>query len=148
MDGNRFLKITSTAFTPFLRDLGFSIEKPSISGRYYQVRYIGQFHIVTIAYEPGDNAFFVMVSTGKNNQLLDIDDRSKAPRLTDLNKRYMKMVTIEERLTNEAFFKTIEPQDKEENLLLKAAKELRLVLPKHMQSVGWVEARSPTNTAI
>lgn len=45
----------------------------------------------------------------------------------------MKTVTDEERSANEAFFKSVAVQDKEEYLLLKAAKELRLVLPRYLK---------------
>jgi hypothetical protein len=44
----------------------------------------------------------------------------------------MHTITKEERLENEVIFGAIEPRDNEERLLLKAAKELRLVLPKYL----------------
>ena len=96
MNGNDFLRITNSAFTPFLRDLVFVMDTSSISGRHYQVRYTGQFHVVSVSYEPGDDALFIMVFTRENGQLSKIDDRLKTPRLSELNKRFMKMVTDEE----------------------------------------------------
>jgi hypothetical protein len=44
----------------------------------------------------------------------------------------MHTITKEERLTNEVLFGAIEPRDNEERSLLKAARELRLVLPKYL----------------
>jgi hypothetical protein len=37
MNGQDFLRIANEAFAPFLRDLGFSMDAPSISGRFYRV---------------------------------------------------------------------------------------------------------------
>lgn len=134
MNGNDFLKITDAAFTPFLRDLGFIKGPPAISGRYYQIRYSGKYHVVSVSYEPGDDALFVMVFSRKDDHLSKIDDRIKTPRLSDLNKLYMNMVTNQERVNNEIFFKSVVSQDKEERIVVKAAKELRLVLPKYIAS--------------
>ena len=63
-----------------------------------------------------------------------MDDRLKTPRLCDLNSRYMNTVTSEERAANDAAFKSVVALDEEERLLLKSAKELRLVLPKYLAS--------------
>lgn len=134
MNGQGFLRITSEAFAPFLDKLGFVMDKASISGRYYRTSFTSPTHCVSVSYEPGDEALFVIVFSRKNDELSDIDDHIKTPRLADLNNRYMAAVTSEERLENEAAFESIGANDKEERLLLKAAKELRLVLPKHLHS--------------
>jgi hypothetical protein len=90
---------------------------------------------VSVSYEPGDEVLFVMVFKRENGELSDIDDRSNTPRLSDLNMRYMHTVTKEERLENEVSFRAIEPRDNEEKSVLKAARELRLVLPKYLHDV-------------
>jgi len=46
----------------------------------------------------------------------------------------MQGVTREERAANEAFFKSIGADDSQERVLLKYAKELRLVLPRHLDA--------------
>ena len=134
MNGQDFLRITNEAFAPFLEKLGFAMDDPSISGRYYRASFISHSHSVSISYEPGDEAFFVIVFSRKNGELSDIDDRMESPRLADLNSRYMAAITNEERVENEAVFESIKVNDKEERVLLKAAKELRLVLPRHLHS--------------
>lgn len=134
MNGQDFLRITSTAFAPFLKKLGFAVDEPSVSGRYYRVSFTSSSHCVSISYEPGDEALFVIVSSRKNGELSDIDDRIATPRLADLNSRYMAAITNEERVENEAAFEFVIVNDKEERILLKAAKELRLVLPKYLHS--------------
>jgi hypothetical protein len=134
MNGQDFLRITSEAFSPFLRALGFAVDEPSISGRYYRVSFTSSSHGISISYEPGDEALFVIVFSRKNGELSDIDDRITTPRLSDLNSRYMEAITNEERVDNEAIFESIKVNDKEERILLKAAKELRLVLPKYLHS--------------
>jgi hypothetical protein len=58
----------------------------------------------------------------------------KPPRLADLNSRYTSSITREERAENEATFESIIVNGKEERLLLKAAKGLRLVLPRYLCS--------------
>ncbi len=134
MNGQDFLRIANEAFVPFLKGLGFVMDEPSISGRFYRVSFTGSAHAVSVSYEPGDDALFVMVFGRKNGELSDIDDRTETPRLADLNSRYMATITNEERAENERAFESVAANDKEERLLLKAAKELRLVLPKYLRS--------------
>jgi hypothetical protein len=110
------------------------MDVPSISGRFYCVDFNSARHQVSVSYEPGDNAFFVMVGESQNGKFVNIDDTTKTPRLADLNGRYMATVTNDERAENEAVFESVLFNDKEERLLLKAAKELRLVLPKYLGS--------------
>jgi hypothetical protein len=134
MNGQDFLRIANEAFVPFLKGLGFVMDEPSISGRFYRVSFTSSAHAVSVSYEPGDDALFVIVFSRKNGELSDIDDRTKTPRLADLNSRYMATITNEERAENERAFESVAVNDKEERLLLKAAKELRLVLPKYLRS--------------
>lgn len=132
MNDQGFLRIINEAFTPFLAEMGFSMEKPEISGRWYHIEFTGKSHSVSISFEPGDEAFFLMIYTLGHKQLSDIDDSSITPRLFDLNRRYMSTVSTKERAANEAAFEGIVVRDRQEEVLLKAAKELRLVLPKHL----------------
>jgi hypothetical protein len=134
MNGQDFLRIAKEAFVPFLKELGFVMTAPSISGRFYRVSFTGSAHAVSVSYEPGDEVLFVMVFSRKNGELSDIDDRAKTPRLADLNSRYMPTITNEERAENDVVFESTIVHDKEERLLLKAARELRLVLPKYLRS--------------
>jgi hypothetical protein len=129
-----FLRMAKEAFVPFLKELGFVMDEPSISGRFYCVDFNSARHQVSVSYEPGDNAFFVMVGESRNGQFVDIDDTAKTQRLTDLNNRYMATVSNDERAENEAVFESVAAHDGQERLLLKAAKELRLVLRKYLAS--------------
>ena len=132
MNGQDFLRIASEAFAPTLKGLGFSMDTPSITGRLYRVSFTGPKHSVSVSFEPGDEAFFVLVFSREHGELSDMDDRLKTPRLSDLNSRYMNTVSREERAANEAVFKSVMARDEEEKLLVKSAKELRLVLPKYL----------------
>lgn len=132
MNGQDFLRIATEAFAPFLKSFGFTMDAPSISGRLYRASFTGQNHTVSVSFEPGDKAFFVLVFGLNYGELSDMDDRSKTPRLSDLNRRYMNTVTNEERVANEEAFKFVVVRDEEERELLKCAKELRLVLPKYV----------------
>ncbi len=134
MNGLDFLRIANDAFAPFLKQLGFVMDAPSISGRFYRASFTGPAHAVSVSYEPGDETLFVMVFSREHGTLSEIDDRAKTPRLGDLNSRYMPTVMNEERAENEAVFRSVMANDQEERLLLKAAKELRLVLPRHLRS--------------
>ena len=134
MNGQDFLRIAHEALEPFLKELGFAMDEPSISGRYYRVSFTAPQSAVSVSYEPGDDALFVMVFGRKNGQLSDIDNRKETPRLSDLNSRYMAAVTQAERVVNEKAFESVLVHDNEERQLLKAAKELRLVLPKYLRS--------------
>jgi hypothetical protein len=136
MNGQDFLRVIGDAFEPFLMTLGFSMETPSISGRFYRASFSGQKNSVSVSYEPGDNALFVLVFSREKGELSDIDDRAKTPRLADLNSRYMSLVSDTERATNEVFFQSVAVRDREERQLLKCAKELRLVLPKYLSAVA------------
>lgn len=132
MNDRNFIRLVREAFDPFLRGLGFVMDTPSISGREYCVSFSSQAHSVQIAFEPGDNALFIFVFRCQKGALSDIDDTTATPRLADLNKRFMSEVTADELAENQKFFALIQTNDEEECLVLKAAKELRLVLPKYL----------------
>lgn len=134
MKSQEFLRIVHEAFKPFLKDLGFTMDEPSVSGRFYCADFNSNNHQVSVSYELGDNALFVMVGESFQGKFTDIDDREKTPRLSDLNSRYMATITQSERKNNEKAFEGIVVHDSEERRLLKAAKELRLVLPKYLHS--------------
>jgi hypothetical protein len=133
MHGFEFFRIADEAFAPFLGELGFSMDTPSISGRLYSVSFSSGTHSVQISYETADDeAARILVFTKEHGRKSDIDDTVKTPRLADLNRRYMREISIDERAANDAVFASIQVNDHEERLLLKAAKELRLVLPKYL----------------
>lgn len=132
MNSNSFLRITNDAFAPFLKELGFIMDKTSISGRFYRASFTGKNHVVSISYEPGDDALFVIIFRHYDGKLSDIDNREETPRLCDLNKRYMPFVTDEDRIKNDVVFRSINFEGKEEFRLLKSAKDLRLVLPQYI----------------
>lgn len=134
MNGQDFLRVIHDAFEPFLVALGFSVEAPSISGRFYRASFSGPKNSVSVSYEPGDNALFVLVFSREKGELSDIDDRAKTPSLADLNTRYMPLVSDTERAANEVFFQGVVVKDQEERQLLKCAKELRLVLPRYLNA--------------
>jgi hypothetical protein len=136
MSGQDFLRIVNEAFAPWLKELGFSMDTPSISGRLYRASFAGQKHSVSVSFEPGDDAFFILVFSRENGQLSSWDDRLKTPRLSDLNSRYMNTVSSEERVANEDAFKSIAARDEAEKFLLKSAKEIRLVLPRYLANQG------------
>jgi hypothetical protein len=132
MNGQDFLRIVRTAFLPIFSALGFQMDTPSTSGRFYRASFTSPNYVISISYEPGDNSQFVIIFTKENDELSDIDDRSKTPRLADLNSRYMHTISSDERVQNEAFFASVQVTGDQEKLLLKAAKELRLVFPKYL----------------
>jgi hypothetical protein len=74
----------------------------------------------------------ILVFTVRDGALSAIDDRKATPRLSDLNSAFMRYVSDVERRENEAEFTGIEATGPMETSLLKAAKELRLVLPKYL----------------
>jgi len=137
MNGQDFIRIAGEAFAPFLKGLGFAMGTPSISGRHYWISFTSNTHVVDVSYEPGEpgDALFVQVSTREKGKLSAFDDASKTLRLADLNSRFMQFVRDEERNANEAVFRSVVAHDKMERLLLKFAKELRLVLPRYLQSL-------------
>jgi hypothetical protein len=134
MNGDNFLRIVDEAFWPFMNDLGFIMEKPIVGRRLYSVTFTGEGHAVSISYEPDDIQPSVLVFSLVEGRKSSIDDRNATPRLSDLNAIFMKSVTKQERAINDAFFNLIVANDSEERLLLKSAKELRLVLPKYITS--------------
>jgi hypothetical protein len=136
MNGDNFLRIVDEAFTQFMSDLGFIMEKPIVGGRLYSVTFTGVRHAVSVSFEPDNIQPSVLVFTLVGGRKSSIDDRSATPRLSDLNATFMKSVTQQERAINDAFFNSIVANDNQERLLLKSAKELRLVLPKYISSHG------------
>jgi hypothetical protein len=135
MDSQSFLRIVKEAFVPFLTREGFACEEPSISGRCYEASFCGADSVISVSYEPGDDALFVMVFKLKNGSPSSVDDRINTPRLADLNGRYMQLVTPEEFVANDLLFKGIRVEDRPERELLKAARELSLVLPRYLSEL-------------
>jgi len=135
MNGQDFLRVVHEAFVPFLHGLGFSMDAPSISGRLYRASFTGPRNSVSISFEPGDDVIFVLVFCLQDGEWSDMDDRLKTPRLSDLNARYMGSVSVDERAANESAFESIVARDDAERSLLKAARELRLVLPRYLAGV-------------
>jgi hypothetical protein len=136
MTDESFLRIVRQAFEPFLNALGFASDQPHIDGRLYRASFTGAHHAVFIYYEPGDDYLSVIVFTRHDGNLSNIDDRSKSPRLNDLNQRYMHLIPTGSNNENEFAFKGIVAHDRMENRLLKYAKELSLVLPKYLEEHG------------
>jgi hypothetical protein len=136
MNGNGFSRITEAAFVPFMKALGFSMRSIEISGRQYSVDFVGAQHTVTVAYEPVDDVLTVYVFTRTSGGLSNIDDRVETPRLSDLTRRFMGAVTRDERSANDSYFRDVAPADAVEQRLLKAAKELRLTLPRYLAAPG------------
>ena len=136
MTGHRFERMVRQVFEAFISRLGFTMAPLSISGRVYSVHFTSSTHVVSVSYEPGDEQVLVTVSPVAQNLLSDYDDRARTPRLGDLNARYMKLVTDEERLANHAAFSSIVADDKEELRLLKSLRELCLVLPRYLRDAG------------
>jgi hypothetical protein len=132
MNDQDFIRIIDQAFTPFLKELGFVTQPKAISGRAYMVEFVGDLWTLSVSFEPGDNYFSVILLNNKMRGLAAMDDPQKSPRLSALNTRYMGKVAPAEREANEAFFASIVVTDSFEKQLLKVAKDLRLVLPKHL----------------
>jgi hypothetical protein len=132
MNSEGFLRIVDQAFTPFLERLGFVLKETDINGRFYEASFTAPDFSVSVSYEPGDDALFVMVFSLIEGHLSDIDDTNKTPRLKDLNRRYMEFVTPEERIANQSVMDGICVNDDAERQLVKCAKDLSLVLPKYL----------------
>jgi len=132
MNDQDFSRIIDQGFVPFLREFGFVAQPKSLSGRAYMVEFIGELWTLSVSFEPGDNYFSVMLLNNKRRGLAAMDDRQISPRLSDLNARYMSQITPAEREENEVFFGNILVTHPLEKQLLRFAKDLRLVLPKHI----------------
>jgi hypothetical protein len=133
MSTNAFERMITAAFAPFLKDLGFTQEAMHSSGRFSSVRFQGSLHVLSVSYEYGDDHLNIMLLTRGAEELGDMDDRSKSPRLPDLNTRYASLITPEDRLDNQHYFAAIVARDALEDRLLKSARDLRLVLIKHLE---------------
>lgn len=134
MTGKRFESLVKEAFNPFLSELGLKPERQHLSGRYYRANFVGKQHTLVVSFEPGDAYLSVMLVQNDNDDLVAIDNPQKTPRLNDLNRWYMSDVTPSERANNEAYFSTIKVEGPSEQALLKCAKDLRLVLPRHLRT--------------
>lgn len=132
MNGQDFLRISSEAFVPFLSELGFQPDTPSVSGRHYRATFSSPNHIVSVSFEPGDDVFQVVVHSRVEGTRSEIDDPRTTPRLSDLNARYMSMVSDAERANRKHALEHVTANDDDERTLLKLASELSLVLPHYL----------------
>lgn len=132
MNGSSFENIIVNVFKPFLEKIGFEMDSVFVSGRYYRASFVDLDKKLSITFEPGDDQITVMLITKKHDDLQSIDDPERTPRLSNLNAKYMGCVTASERAGNEIYFKGVKSQDRAEDRLIKCAKDLRLVLPRHL----------------
>lgn len=132
MNGHDFLRISNDAFAPFLSELGFQADTPSVSGRHYRATFSSPTHTVSVSFEPGDDVFQVLVFSRVQGRPSTIDDRRMTPRLSDLNTRYMSMVSDAERAKCTHALEHVTANDDDERTLLKLAAELSLVLPHYL----------------
>lgn len=131
MTGDRFVALIGATYRPFLAELGFKEEAPHVSGRFYEVRFVGDDFEVCVSFEPGDQMLHVLVPP-RDPTLAEIDDPRSTARLRDLNRRYLGTVPQEEVRSSSLEFSGIDTRDDHERLLVKAANELRLVLPRYL----------------
>jgi hypothetical protein len=124
------------------------VDAPSISGRHYHVQFQDITHVISVSYEPGDEALFIMLREREGDRLSDIDDRLKSPRLGDLNRLYMHAITVEDRERSKVLFDSIMVHDKAEQLLVKSAQELYLVLPRHLAQGDQIKCQCNTITEL
>lgn len=134
MNGSRFESLVQSAFKPFLSDLNFEMEPIHVSGSYYRASFVDHRHRLSVSFEPGDEVVTVTLFTIGIHDIESINDPVKSPRLSTLNARYMGLVTGKERADNEVFFGKLHARGHIENVLIKCAKELRLVLPHHLSA--------------
>jgi hypothetical protein len=130
-----FAEFVSRVFLPFLKPLGFNLEAVTMSGKQYAANFVARDCSVAVAYEPGDDYLEVAVGP-KDPTLSEWDDRDVTPRLQDLNRRYMPHISTGERVANDGYFASIQVKDDLERRLLKAAKELRMTLPRYLAETG------------
>lgn len=123
-----------SVFRPFLSDLNFEMEPIHVSGRYYRASFVDHRYRLAVSFEPGDEVVTVTLFTIGSHDIESIDSPIKSPRLSTLNDRYMGLVTGKERADNEVFFGQLHARDHIERVLIKCAKELRLVLPHHLSA--------------
>jgi hypothetical protein len=134
MNGRSFSKAVDLIFSRFLSDLGFNEIEKTISGNFYSVRHSSSQYEISISFEPDtENVLIVLYSLVKDD-ISDIDNHLISPRLSDLNLRYMHLVTDAQRAENDDYFKELNSHDPIEKRLIKSAKELRLVLPKYFSN--------------
>jgi hypothetical protein len=132
MNSQAFLRIIDQAFVPFLADLGLFKDSTVVHGRMYCVDFKGTRNKISISFEPGDNALYLYVFSIEIGVVSHIDDLVKTPRIEHLNRLYMPYVSRADREQIKARFAGIEICGPLERLLLKAAKDLSLVLPLHL----------------
>lgn len=132
MTSHGFVTLTSGVLGRCLAGLGFSVDPPKLSGRECSATFSSERHVVQVSFEPGDALLLVLLRTRTRGGLSEIDDVQASPRLSDLNRMYMPRVTREERDAVEQATRDFKTGDAEELQLLKALKELCLVLPHHL----------------
>lgn len=77
VNGRDFARMVDRGICPFLSELGFELEAPSISWRMYRARFDSKTHSIDLSFEPGDRTLFVIVLTRENGELSNIDDSNQ-----------------------------------------------------------------------
>jgi hypothetical protein len=135
MDAESFVRIVQSAFSPFLSELGFHMEPPLLGGKFYKASFKSSDLVVSIYFEPGESFLLIPIFSVNDGKLSDIDDRSATPRIEDLNRRYMPLITPGDREKKAKNFDFVSANDDEEKMLLKRAEDLSHVLPMYLKDV-------------
>ncbi|WP_211051172.1 hypothetical protein [Parasphingorhabdus halotolerans] len=123
-----------TSFKPFLADLGFSFAPLAVNGRQYRASFIARAHTLIISFEVGSECLDIMLVNNDDSGLAAIDNHERTPRLQDLNIRYMGKVSEKEKVLGKSSTSYFRPDDPTERLMIKCARDLRLVLPRYLRS--------------
>jgi len=136
LDSQMFCQIIHNVFEPFLNKMGIPLIELTVNGRFYIAEFnILSSHTLSITYEPGDWYMDIGICGTRTGDLSIIDDPIKSPSLSDLNARFYGSFTKDEIIQNTIYFQKFKGDNEDEKKLIKAAQDLRLILPKYLKEI-------------
>lgn len=128
-EGNEYVQAVRKMFYFLSEEYGMTETKEEIRGNvYYDVEYHSASKVISISYENIEDYFQVIVFKLKDGKLPEYDDKTQTLHLNILNKLAFSIATKSDIELNNEYFSNIIANTKMEQMLLKSARELRLVM--------------------
>ena len=124
-----FTEYVKRTFSFLITEFKLELGEITINGSaFYGVEYRDKLKGISISIEPIGEYFQVIVYKLDHGKMPDYDNKTKKIHLNELNKRVIKNLDKDEFNKNNQYFRDFETRNKTERMILKSAKDLRLVL--------------------
>jgi hypothetical protein len=137
-----FKALVDEFFSPFMRELGFGKFEFLLNGRNYAAIARSTLLEVGLHFEPGEKTFAVYVFRIIDGTRSDIDDQENTFTLKDLNEKFGRFLTSQQREENREHFGEQLHRPEEEARMVRIGMDLRPLLRILLHELNSLEDKS------